>query len=305
MNELSVIIDQKVGTIDFNFYDLKKSVEQIADAYKGIDVTEDTVISSRADVATLRKIITAIEDKRKSVKKECLKPYDDFERKAKDLISVIEVPVKDIDIQIKTFEEAKRQRKKEEIVIAFNDLIGGMIEYLSLEKIYDPKWENVNVSMKSIREAITSKIENVSIAVETIKSMNSGYIENALKQFKNDLNLSNAIASINRYEQQRKEILEREERCKEEEARKSIEREEILKREKEIELVQQELFLKRDAEQFYEEVKPVGFDDPFSVNDKPFVKSIPIYTYEVKIPAYSDGELKKLLNEISATYRRI
>jgi Txe/YoeB family toxin of Txe-Axe toxin-antitoxin module len=224
VNELTVKVNQTPGKIDFNFDEIKGNVEQLASAYEGVEVTEETTKNAKTDIATLRKIQKAIEDKRKEVKEECLKPYNDFEKKSKELVAIIEKPIISIDIQVKQYEIARKQKKKEDIKTTYDGLIGDMVEYLPFEKIYDAKWENTNVSMKSIKEAITELVENTCKDVQTIKGMSSECEADVLKKYKQDLSLTNAISAISRYEQQKKEILERAEaRRKKEEEQKAKE----------------------------------------------------------------------------------
>lgn len=267
MNELSVVINQKPGTIEFNFDELKKNVEGIAEAYEGTDVTESTTITAKADIATLRKISNAIDDKRKEVKKECLKPYDDFEKKAKEIISIIEKPILSIDKQVKVFEEKKKAEKKQEIRKNYDALIGDMADYLPFEKIYDTKWENTNVSMKYIKESIAQVVDSTDMAVQAIKDMNSEYVSRALEQFKSDLSLPNAIAAINRYEVQRKEIFEREEAKRkadeERKGREEADKEEHLKKEEETTRIEQENHMQAEKERIAEEIRP-SFNGGFS-----------------------------------------
>jgi hypothetical protein len=321
VNELSVVINQKPGTIEFNFEELKKNVEGIAEAYEGTDVTEDTTITAKADIATLRKISTAIDDKRKEVKKECLKPYDDFEKKAKELISIISKPILSIDKQVKVFEEKKKAEKKQEIRKNYDALIGDMADYLPFDKIYDTKWENTNVSMKSIKESITQVVDSTSMAVQTIKAMDSEYVSKALEQYKLDLSLPNAIAAINRYEVQRKEILEREAKRKEEKekkAREEAEAEERRQREEaeeervlEVERAMQEEHMQKEKERIFEEIKPDDVEEapfmseqPFTV-EQPFVVLKPKHMYEVVVSEDIECSLIALLESINVTYRRL
>ena len=63
------------------------------EVYKSLEVTEDNK-PDRKDIATLRKVINQVNDKRIGVKKECLKPYEIFEKQATELVTIINEPIR-------------------------------------------------------------------------------------------------------------------------------------------------------------------------------------------------------------------
>ena len=110
-----------------------------------------------------------------------------------------------------------------------------MKEYLPLEKIYDPKWENATTTEKSIKEAINMAVDKVKTDVNVICGMRSESAGKALEKYKDTLNLQECIQYINKYEEQKAEILRREEERKKqeyEEAQRKLE-EEIRREERE------------------------------------------------------------------------
>lgn len=104
-----------------------------------------------------------------------------------------------------------------------------MEEYCDLGRIYDSKWENSTTTVKTIRESIAAAIESTRIAVQTISGMQSDAVEKALAIYKESLDMAKAISYINNYEQQKAEIMQREEarRRQEEERRRREEEERI------------------------------------------------------------------------------
>ncbi|HBI71648.1 MAG TPA: hypothetical protein DEG06_05175 [Lachnospiraceae bacterium] len=249
MNELQIRVNQKPGVITTNFEDIKAELSTQMDVYKELEVTEDNKPERKKDIATLRKMKKALDDRRIEVKKEYLKPCDDFEAKVKELTALIDEPIGLIDNQVKVFEEKQKTEKKQDIKDAYQELIGEVGDYLPLDRIYNSKWENVSVTMKSIREEMEEAISSTVMAVTTIKGMSSEAASQALEQYKKDLSLANAIAYVNRYEQQKAEILAREEkkRKEEEERRRRAEEERI--RELERKRVAEEARIREEARQ--------------------------------------------------------
>jgi len=247
-NELEIKVKQELGIIDFNFSEIKDNLTGMMELYKDAKFTEETSATAKKEAATLKKIKKALSDRRIEVKKEFMKPCDDFETKVKELTALIDEPIELIDKQVQVFEEKKKAEKKLKIQDTYNELIGEVGEYLPFSKIYDSKWENVSVSMKSIKEEIDQVVSSVDMAVNTIKGMNSEVVPKALEMYKQNLSLADAISYINKHEQMKAEILAKEERKrKEEEERKRITEENRIKEQERQRVIEDER--KRVAEE--------------------------------------------------------
>lgn len=227
MEEISVVVGTKLGSIDFDFEALKKSVEEVSSSYKGIIVTEDTIVNSKNDVAYLRKLKGQLDDKRKQVKTTYLEPLTEFETKIKEATALIDAPILELTAQMDQYEADRKLSKKKDIEKLYKTLVDDDIrEYVPLNKLYQSKWENKTVTLKSIENELASTIESARMSVETIKNMNSDATDKALALFKQEMNLPNAIALINKYEIEKIQILERERAKKEREALEQARREE-------------------------------------------------------------------------------
>jgi hypothetical protein len=222
MNELQIIVKQQQGKITTNFDEVKEALIEQMEIYKELEVTEDNKTERKKDIATLRKMIKAVNSKRIEVKKECLKPYEVFEKQASELVDIINQPIGILDSQVKEFEDKQRLQKITDINTYFDETITGypeLIDEIGLTTIYDNRWENAGASMKSIREDIKAKLDKIQADITLIKSMPSDKTEEALRLYWGDLDVAKAITMINRYEQQKKEIEQRiaEQRKKEQE----------------------------------------------------------------------------------------
>lgn len=229
-NNFELSVDYQKGVITGNFEELKTALEAKMKDYENVVYTVDTAKTAKKDIAELRKLKTALESKRKEIKKTWNDPYTDFENKVKELIAVIDKPIEEINSQIETFERQRIAEKKEKIEAAYKEIFAGIEEYASLDKIYDPKWENSTTSMKSIRERMVTLQTAVSNSISTIKNMKSDAVEDALKIYKNTGDLATALAHITQYENQKAEILEKQ-RLEEQERQRKSEEERIRKEE--------------------------------------------------------------------------
>jgi len=234
MEELKIVINQELGTISTNFEEVKATLSNQMEIYKELEVTEVNKPERKKDIASLRKVIKAVNDKRISVKNECLKPYLTFEEKARELIDIINQPINTLDNQVKEFEEKQRLDKRAEITKIYESLIGELEENLPLDKLYNSKWENTATSIKSIKAEMAAKIQEVSNNVKVINSMVSDKTEDALEMFWEDLSLSRAIATINNYEDYKRRIIAQQEEKQRQEKEVEEERQRKL-RERELE----------------------------------------------------------------------
>ena len=248
MQELQIIVNQQTGIITTNFDDVKQALASQMEIYKSLDVTEENKTERKKDVATLRKMIKAVNDKRIEVKKECLKPYEDFEKQVRELIDIISEPINLLDNQIKEYEDKQRQEKINTIKQIFTEVAGELAEYIALEQIYDSKWENVATSIKSIREDITAKFIEIHSAITAIKATGSEKVQEALDRYYNNLDLASAITFINQYEQQKREIERRMREQQERERQAELERERERIRREEREAIEREERIKAEAE---------------------------------------------------------
>ena len=75
--------------IEWNYEELKTELSQKLEDYKGLVYTEEQMKEAKADRAKLNTLATAIDSKRKEIKKQCLQPYEAFEAQIKDLLAVM------------------------------------------------------------------------------------------------------------------------------------------------------------------------------------------------------------------------
>lgn len=205
--ELRINTWKSPEVIDFNFEELKEEITNKSALYKNMVYTDETIKDAKSDRALLNKFKTALEDKRKEVKKQCLEPYNQFEKQIKELVAIIDEPVKLIGEQITEFEDREKAEKHEQIIELFNK--AGFQSFVTLEQIYDPKWLNKSVSLKSIEEELTNTVYRIGHDVTTINSLKE-YSFEALEHYKKTLDLAGAIAEGQRLADIQKHKLEHE-----------------------------------------------------------------------------------------------
>ena len=143
--DLNTALPKEIG---FNFEELKAELSERLEYYNGLVVTEETIKEGKAERAKLSKLREAVEAKRKEVKRECMAPYTDFERKVKELVAIIDAPIAAIDGQIKAFDDLRLEEKRADIRRAYEAIVPGE------QRDINPKWLNATVKMKAVEEAL-------------------------------------------------------------------------------------------------------------------------------------------------------
>lgn len=180
--------------ISFNHEEIKKELTLRLEKYKGLVYSEEEIKLAKTDRATLNKFKEAIENKRKEVKKQCLKPYEDFEIKIKEILALVEQPMIEIDTQVKSYEEKQKQNKKNDIVAMFDESIGDLKGILSIVTIWNEKWLNATYKLSTISEEIVTTIEKVKKELLVIEAMNSEFEFQVKERYLETLLMSEAMA---------------------------------------------------------------------------------------------------------------
>lgn len=211
--------DVFMKAIEWNNEEIKEELKLKLEEYRGLVYTDDQIPQAKSDKARLNKLVEALENKRKEIKKQCLDPYEKFERQVKELVALINEPILLIDKQIKEFEDEKKKRKFEEIQAYFNEV--NNTDFLKFEQIYSAKWLNVSVSFNNIKKEINARIEEIQDALKVLDSL-PNYSFEAKDMYKNTLNMEMAIREANRLGELAKRKEEEEKKKEEEPAKEDI-----------------------------------------------------------------------------------
>lgn len=179
--------------IRFNFEELKRGIVSRMEPYQGLVYTDDQMGDAKKERANLNKLVKVLSDERIHIKKELLKPYEDFEAKINELTQIIQESVNLIDKQIKEHEQKKQQEKLNKIREYFaghpsNNEMG----WLGFGQIFNEKWLNASVSMKAVQEEITSRFEQIKGDLSTLSSLPEFGFE-ATEVYKTTLDINRAL----------------------------------------------------------------------------------------------------------------
>lgn len=210
--ELRILSPQEGGflkEIKWNNEELKKEIALKMEEYKTLVYTDDTIKDAKVDRATLNKLVKAIDDERKRIKRLCLAPVEQFEAQVKELVALVDEPIKLIDKQIKEVEEQKRIEKKRNILAFYEEHVGSLKGILPFDKAFKTEYLNVGKSMKSIQEEIQELFDTVNTDLDTIEGFDTKYQMQMKDVYIRTLDLSAAMREKARLEDVEKRLGER------------------------------------------------------------------------------------------------
>lgn len=180
--EKSIVISAEVkrGEIINNFAAIKAQVAAKVAPYMGLVFCDEDIRDAKSTVAELRKMRTAIEDKRKAIKKQWNEPYAAFEDEVKQITAIIDEPIEEIDTQIKSFEERRKLEKRDEC----NAVVDSLVDVIEQDGdrdfvkacgiVFDERWLNATTAISQVEKDVTAQIDKILTDAKTITEVCEG-----------------------------------------------------------------------------------------------------------------------------------
>lgn len=158
MNELKINEETSVtfqtNKIVINNYEaLQEKVRAASDKFANLVVTEETIKEAKKSRAELNKLKTAIDDKRKAVKRAYTENVRIFENQMNVLKDEIIPVIDSIDSKTKELDEIQRQEKADKVQALINEMAPNYeIDSRTIE--IEKSWLNKSTTMKKIAEEL-------------------------------------------------------------------------------------------------------------------------------------------------------
>lgn len=291
---MELMIKNNNGIIEENFDEAKTYITEQLEAYKSVVFTEDTKKDAKDTIAQLRKDKKALQDRVKEVKAEYMKPFDSFLAKANELMKLYDEPIDYINGQVAEFEARRKEEKIAQCRVIYTEIIPEpeWQAVLPFNKIFNAKWENTTTTAKAIKAEMMQYKENAKTAYNSIKAMHSDKEAEALEMYNRTLNLNECMDYLNRYEQQKKEVLERERQ------REQAEREARIRAEERAKMEQEQAHA-RELEQVAAEATQSTIEQfiPKETTEKP-----KDYTYILRLNTEAKEKVEMFMDSIGVEY---
>lgn len=189
--DLATALPAEIG---FNFEELKTELAERLQYYNSLVVTEDAIKDAKTDRANLNKLRSAIDTRRKEIKKQYLKPLDEFEGKVKELLALIDQPIGAIDGQLATFEDTRKEGKRKEIEAAYATIVTDeLADIIPLDRIFDQRWLNATMDMKKVEEAMKALVKRTRAELLVVESVEPEYAAAVRLKYKETLDFDAAL----------------------------------------------------------------------------------------------------------------
>ena len=207
--------------ISFNYEELKQELTEKVSMYETLVYTDDQIKQAKEDKANLNKLKKALNDERIRREKEYMQPFNEFKAQVNEIISIIDKPVAVIDRQVKEYEEKQKQDKQAKIEAYWHEVLQAnkVPEGVTFSNIFNPKWLNASVSMKSIQDEMNARLEQIAMDMKIIADLPEFSFE-AMEAYKSSLDVRTALNEANRLAEMAKRKAEQERLAAEAEAKK-------------------------------------------------------------------------------------
>lgn len=158
---ISPSVTYKQAEVTINNYEaLKEAVQAYADRYKGLTITEATFKEAKDTRTELRKVMKALDKKRKDIKKEAAEPILKFEAQVKSLVEIIDATQAELGEGINEVTEQRRQVKLEHVKVLINEMAPNY-EVDANEVEIKSSWLNESTTNKKIIDEIAGTMRDI------------------------------------------------------------------------------------------------------------------------------------------------
>ena len=189
--------------IQFNYEELKALVTQTSERYATTVYTGDQIKDAKADRAALNRLKKALNDERIKREREYMTEFNVFKSQINELIGIIDTAASNVDRQVKAYDEKTKEEKRKEIESYWQEVLQAdkVPNAITLKQIFNEKWLNASVSMKSVQDEIDARLEKIASDLTVIKSLPEFAFE-AQETYLETLDLGRAVSEAHRLAEQ-------------------------------------------------------------------------------------------------------
>lgn len=161
------------AAIAANFAALDERVSRMIAGYAEAryDLTdEDAVKQAKRDRSYLNGIVKEIDERRRAVKREYMRPYDEFEAQANAVTAKVKAASANIKVQLDEAEGMRKSRAYAALKEYYEDLAGLLAPVVPYERIHEDRWLNKTFGEARARQAIDEKVSRVATDWDTLKA---------------------------------------------------------------------------------------------------------------------------------------
>lgn len=194
----SLIVTYAPSSIEANFDALEKRVRKTVELYEGAtyDLTKaDKIKEAKNDRSYLNGLKSEIEERRKAVKREYNKPLAAFEKRCKEITSIIDGASDGIKAQLDEAEERRRAGARAALEAHYREFAELLAPVVPYERLHNDKWLNKSFGEVKAKKALEEKVSAVARDWDTLKAQRDSmaHYEVAERELFRTLDLGSAL----------------------------------------------------------------------------------------------------------------
>lgn len=201
-NKLIIMFNPHPGSVDENINQVHEQVRSWLASFPTdlSNCTESDIASMKSNCASLRSGKKTIEEERKRIKKEYLKPLDEFEAKVKPITVEIDKAIDMYKSKLDEYEVIRCDKKRNEITEWWNAHRNPMMKP-DISLVWDERYLNKTGIGQTWQEDLQSKIDKIDSDLSVIGSMSSNIdqLNFVSARYSEHLDLSRAISEWNEH----------------------------------------------------------------------------------------------------------
>ena len=186
------------GSVVFGGYDeLRRQATDLANNIRTVEVTEDNVKMSKKLLASVNKRLKELEDKRISIKKTMLEPYQEFEEQVKDIVGIVKDADGFVRDQVNELEALERDQKeatlndlfmKRKQMYSFGDLLDFRSDFIKAKHL------NKTTTIESVEKEMVIFLEQIEKDTKVIEKMDKS--SDLLYAYMETFDLADAMTKV-------------------------------------------------------------------------------------------------------------
>ncbi len=193
-----LVVTCRPSDIEANFDALEDRVRRMVADYEGAayDMSDDeNVRAAKRDRTYLNGIVKQIDERRKAVKREYLKPLDAFESRCKEISGIAKGASDAIKAQLDEAERLRRERAYAALEAHYGEVADLLAPVVPYSRVHEDRWLNKTVGEVKAKQLLEEKVGLLAEDWDTLKGQRGsmGHYEVAERELFRTLDLGTAL----------------------------------------------------------------------------------------------------------------
>lgn len=199
--------------IEANFDALEERVRRMVADYDGAtyDMSEDeNVKAAKRDRTFLNGIVKQIDERRKAVKREYLRPLDAFEARCKEISGIAKGASDAIKAQLDEAERLRRERAYAALEAHYGEVADLLAPVVPYSRVHEDRWLNKTVGEARAKQLLEEKVGLLAEDWDTLKGQRGsmGHYEVAERELFRTLDLGAALKAARQADEEEARLAE-------------------------------------------------------------------------------------------------